>query len=116
MPDARQKSVFFADQSLKDTFEELKDGKHEEKELYLQINKAISELEKNPSAGTKIPKANRPKIYLNKYGANNLWKYDLRDGWRIIYYLKGNSVEILAIILEWMDHEAYERRFGYTER
>jgi hypothetical protein len=45
---------------------------------------------------------------------NNLWKYDLPDGWRLIYTLSTpNKIEILAIILEWFDHKNYERRFGY---
>ncbi len=45
---------------------------------------------------------------------NNLWKYDLPDGWRIIYTITTpNKIEILAIILEWSDHKGYEKRFGY---
>ncbi|MCX6771337.1 MAG: type II toxin-antitoxin system RelE/ParE family toxin [Candidatus Micrarchaeota archaeon] len=116
MQDARAKSVKFADLSLKEAFERLKNGRHEEKELYSQIDNAIRELEKNPAAGIKIPRRVWPRIYVQKYGITTLRKYDLWKGWRLIYTLRGSSIEVVAIVLEWLDHSAYERRFGYHER
>ena len=50
---------------------------------------------------------------MKKYEINNLWKYNLPNGWRLIYTVKASSVEIVSIILEWSDHKSYERRFGY---
>ena len=116
MTDVRAKSVKFADLPLKEAFERLKNGRHEEKELYSQIDGAIKELEKSEKAGIRIPRQNWPRIYVQKYGINNLWKYDLPHGWRLIYTARGTSVEVVSIILEWLDHSAYERRFGYHER
>jgi len=47
-------------------------------------------------------------------GIDNLRKYDLPNGWRLIYTVKGNSVEMVAVILEWSaSHKKYEKRFGY---
>ena len=43
-------------------------------------------------------------------------KYNLPNAWRLAYTLKGNEVEIISIILEWFDHEGYEKRFGYKKR
>lgn len=40
----------------------------------------------------------------------------MRSGWRLIYTISGNKIEIVSIILEWMDHKSYERRFGYRSR
>jgi len=51
---------------------------------------------------------------VQKYQINNLWKYGLPDGWRLIYTIKTpNKVQILAVILEWFDHKEYERKFNY---
>ncbi|MEF8848671.1 MAG: hypothetical protein V5A68_06000 [Candidatus Thermoplasmatota archaeon] len=70
-------------------------------------------MKKNPTCGIKIPRKLCPKGYIKKYEINNLWKYDLPNAWRLIYTIVGNEVKIIALILEWMSHKDYERRFGY---
>ncbi|MFW5846991.1 MAG: hypothetical protein ACOCUU_02405 [Nanoarchaeota archaeon] len=32
---------------------------------------------------------------------------------RLLYSLTGSRVEIITLILEWMSHKDYDRRFGY---
>jgi len=64
-------------------------------------------------SGLKIPKKLWPKLYVQHYGITNLWKYDIPNGWRLIYTIETNEVKIVNIILEWPDHKNYERRFGY---
>ena len=54
-----------------------------------------------------------PKSYLEKYKIDNLWKYDLPNAWRLIYSIKNGQITILSIILEWMNHKDYEKRFKY---
>ena len=55
-----------------------------------------------------------PKEYFRKYGKlDNLWKYNLPNAWRLIYTIKTEEVVVLSVILEWMDHKNYERRFKY---
>jgi len=44
---------------------------------------------------------------------DNLWKYDMPEGWRLIYTNVSDEVQILAVLLEWFDHKEYERRFHY---
>gem|GEM_PF-2928534 len=34
---------------------------------------------------------------------------NLARGWRMVYTLVGNEVEIISIILEWFGHKEYER-------
>lgn len=109
----KKNRVAFVDKKIKNAFEELKNGKSEEKDLAKLIDKALDELEQNPLVGTRIPSNLWPKEYLKKYQITNLLKYDLKNGWRLIYTIKGNEVEILSIILEWFSHKDYERRFGY---
>jgi Txe/YoeB family toxin of Txe-Axe toxin-antitoxin module len=105
--------VTFGEKKIEDEFEALKEGKFEDKQLYNFINRAIQDLKKNPTCGTKIPKDLWPKEYIKKYGVTNLWKYDLPNGWRLIYTIQTNEVMILSVILEWFDHKDYERRFNY---
>lgn len=112
-PDSRAKYVAFADESIKASYEKLAKGKYEDKKLHELISRALDDLKENPVVGIKIPKAIWPSEYLRKYGIDNLWKYDLPNGWRLIYTIKGTSIEVMSIVLEWFDHKNYERRFGY---
>lgn len=104
----------FADINLKKAYDKLKDS--EFSDLYKHITKTFKDIEKNPSCGTAVPKHLIPKIYIKKYDINNLFKYDLPAGWRLLYSLKKEEIEIIAIILEWMSHKEYERRFKYKSR
>jgi Txe/YoeB family toxin of Txe-Axe toxin-antitoxin module len=112
MPE-RISRVSFADVSLKKAFESLKDGKHEDKQLANFILRAIKDLKENPLCGIKIPSKLWPKEYIKKYEITNLRKYDLPDGWRLIYTIEGNELEIISILIEWFNHKEYEKRFGY---
>ncbi len=105
--------IRYADEKLKETLNKLKDSKTEDKKLYEWINRAMDDLEENAFCGIQIQKKLIPKVYLDKYGIDNLWKYDMPRGWRLIYSVTNNEVNVLSIILEWMDHKDYERRFGY---
>ena len=92
--------VAFISEKLKEEFESLKEGKFEDKELYRFIIRAIDDLKKNPSCGIKIQKKLWPKEYIRNYKITNLWKYDLPNGWRLIYTIEANEVKIVNIILE----------------
>ncbi|MAE49708.1 hypothetical protein CMI48_02655 [Candidatus Pacearchaeota archaeon] len=82
--------------------------------LRKHITRAIQDIEQNAFCGIQIPKKLIPKEYVKKYEVTNLWKYDLPDGWRLIYSVTTpNKVEIITLILEWFDHTNYNRRFGY---
>lgn len=105
--------IKFADKKLKESFNKLKDSKTEDKKIYKWINRALDDLEEDAFCGIQIPKKLIPKTYIDKYGIDNLWKYDLPRGWRLIYSIKGGETLIVSIILEWMDHDNYEKRFGY---
>lgn len=105
--------VNFADEKIKESFEKLKNSKTEDKKLYKWIYRAFEDLEENAFCGTRIRKKLIPRRYIKKYGVENLWKYDLPNGWRLIYSIAGNEIKVLSIILEWMDHKDYEKRFGY---
>ena len=105
--------VAFINKKIKEDLELLKKGKFEDKELFKFIDRAMDDLKKDPACGTKIPRKLWPKIYIQKYGITNLWKYDLPNAWRLIYTIETDEVKILNIILEWFNHKDYEKRFKY---
>jgi len=101
--------VIFADNKIEKDFASLK----EDEDIKKNIKRAI-DIEINAFCGIPIPKRLIPKIYIQKYKITNLWKYDLPDGWRLVYTITTpNRIEIVSIILEWFSHPEYERRFGY---
>lgn len=105
--------VVFADRKLKRSYEELEDSKTEDRELYKWLTRAFDDLAENAFCGIQIPKKLIPKEYIKKYGIDNLWKYDLPRAWRLLYSVADDEVKVIAIVLEWMPHKEYERKFGY---
>ena len=103
------KVVFISDELEKD-FNKLKD----DDPIRKGIVRAIKDLQQNAFSGIQIPKRLFPKQYVQEYGITNLWKYDLPNGWRLIYTVTPeNEVELISAILEWFDHKDYERKFNY---
>lgn len=103
------KVVFISD-DLEKSFYSLK----ENDPIRKAIVRAIKDLQKNAFSGIHIPKRLIPKEYIKRYEINNLWKYDLPNGWRLLYTVTPeNEVELISAILEWFDHKSYERRFKY---
>jgi len=104
----RPTEVQFADEKTKKAFNEMN-----EYSLKNFIERAFLDIRNNPFCGIQIPKKLIPREYLLKYNVKNLWKYNLPNAWRLIYSVQGGELIIFAIILEWMDHKTYERRFNY---
>jgi Txe/YoeB family toxin of Txe-Axe toxin-antitoxin module len=106
-------NVVFADAKLKKAFETLKDSRTEDKDLYKQLRRAFEDLQKNAFCGIQIPKKQIPKDYIRKYQIDNLWKYNLPNAWRLVYSVAADKVVVISIVIEWMDHKKYEKRFKY---
>ena len=102
----------FGDEKLKKAYQEL--DAIQEKQLKQWLDRAFEDLEKNVFCGIQLPKRLIPKEYHQKYGPlTNPWKYNLPNAWSRLYTIKRDEVIILSIILEWMDHKDYEKRFNY---
>ena len=106
-------SIKFVDERLMGAFEELKDGKTEDKRVHKWLTRAFKDIEDNAFCGIQVPKKLIPKEYLEAYGIKNLWKYNLPDAWRLLYSIESDQIVVVSIILEWMPHKEYERRFRY---
>lgn len=107
------KEVAFINKELEKSYDVLKAGDFEDKELYKFITRAKEDLLKEPLSGVRVPSRLIPKEYIKHYGIAALWKYDLPNAWRLIYTIVGNEVKIVSVILEWLSHKEYERRFNY---
>lgn len=106
----RPSEVVFADDNVEKDFLSLS----KDNEIRKYIQRAIIDIKQNAFCGIPIPKRLIPKEYIQKYDIQNLWKYDLPDGWRLVYAITTrNKVEIISVILEWFNHSDYERRFNY---
>ncbi|PIO00129.1 hypothetical protein COT72_03135 [archaeon CG10_big_fil_rev_8_21_14_0_10_43_11] len=106
-------TVGFVTQKLRKEFESLRQGVFEDARLYDAIDNATDELKKDPTCGTRIKKSQWPKEYITKYAITNLWKYDLPNAWRLIYTIETDEITIMSIVLKWINHDKYERKFKY---
>jgi len=102
--------VVFIEDKLEISFNSLKSNDPLKKSMI----RAIKDLKQNAFSGIQIPKRLIPKVYIQKYDLNNLWKYDLPRGWRLLYTITAkNEVELISAILEWFNHKNYEKRMKY---
>ena len=101
------------DELKADVEKEIKEGiaKSFNQQLLKSIDNKIEYLKTNPIAGDHAQKP-LPKELIVKYDINNLWIIDLVGYWRMFYTLKPNEIEIIALILEWMDHDKYNKILG----
>ncbi len=105
----RADRIIFAEDKTEEAFNSLL----EEDWLKKAINRVMDTLKENVFSGEKIRKELIPREYIQKYNIDNLFWYKLPKGWRLVYSVAGNDIEVLAIIIEYFDHKNYERRFKY---
>ena len=84
-------------------------------QLLNAIEREKERLFNNPHHGIQIEKMKIPSSYVQQYGVNNLWKINLPNYWRMIYTITGNELEIISILLEFMNHDTYNKIFGYEK-
>lgn len=106
-------TVCFADDQVRQAFFRLASGRAEEKEICCQLNRVFDLLAMDPFCGIQIPKRLFPGAYCIKYGIDNLWKYNFHKNWRLMYSVAGDGTRLVTVVLEWLPHKEYERRFGY---
>lgn len=102
--------VQFINEKVQKAFSELE---KEDPELKKKIERAFNDIKTNPFCGIQIPKRLIPQEYVKKFSIHNVWKYNLPDAWRLLYSIEGGELKVITIVLEWMDHKNYERRFKY---
>ena len=91
--------VMFANEKVKEAFDKLDSGKYEEKQLKQFLIRALEDISKNAFCGIRIPKKLIPEEYVKRYNIHNTWKYNLPDGWRLIYSVENNQLYVISIVL-----------------
>lgn len=107
----REVILRYADEKIKKDLEKLE---KKDSDFYNHVKNALRNIRDDPVCGIKLSNKLIPRIWIKKYGINNLYKYNLPNAWRLLYSLVGGKIEILAIVLGCMDHKNYERRFNYS--
>ncbi|MDP2750978.1 MAG: type II toxin-antitoxin system YoeB family toxin [Nanoarchaeota archaeon] len=94
--------------------QQIKENKQntDEMQLLRSIKQKVDFIKANPFYGDNIPK----EIIPEKYNVQNLWRVELTNYWRMLYTIKGDQVEIICFILDIMDHDRYNKVFGYKKR
>jgi len=102
--------IRFTDSELKEVFKSLK---FSDERLYKEINNALDNINRDPHCGRNAQKKLIPRELAIKHNLRNLWIYNLRKDWRLLYTLSGDDIGIIAIVLDWMDHHDYEKLFRF---
>lgn len=101
--------IRFVDERIQSAFEKLKEGTGDEKDLHSWLVRAFEDIENNAFCGIQIPK----KLIPQDYNVTNLWKYNLPNAWRLLYSIENQQICVVSIVLEWLTHKEYERKFNY---
>lgn len=89
-----------------------------ERTILRSVNQKIEFIKANPHYGKPISKDKIPKEYKIKYGNINLFWIELSNFWRMLYVLtEGDTkVEVIAFVIDIIDHKDYNKKFGYKKR
>ena len=84
--------------------------------LLAAINRLFEVIVNNPFYGENAKKDLIPKEYRQRYDADNIFIADLPDYWRMIYTLESDEIEIIAFVLDIIDHDEYNKKFKFRKR
>ena len=89
----------------------------QERMILKAINYKFELIKNNFQYGDSVAKNLIPEEYSTKYGATNLFRVELPAFWRMLYTLTNNEeVEIIAFVLDIIDHPTYDKKFRYKGR
>lgn len=81
-------------------------------ELKKHIDDAMDLLKLDLFRGNKIEKKLWPKRYIDEHGINNLFRYQLPKGYRMLYTIVSTD-ETICLLIEVLTHKEYDKLFGY---
>jgi Txe/YoeB family toxin of Txe-Axe toxin-antitoxin module len=82
-------------------------------QLLKSVERALNLLKTNPFAGDNVPKNLWQKEFSN---LPNLFRMELSQFWRLLYYVAGDEVKIISVVFEICDHQHYDKIFGYKKK
>lgn len=82
------------------------------------ISDVIKLLKNDSIIGQHMVRQQIPKYYVKRHNVQILYRVELPQHWRLIYTLltihEGDKPSVL--LLELMDHDQYNKRFGYFKK
>jgi len=106
----KPEKVVFVDDELEKSFNSL----NENDPIKKSLSRAIKNIQEDAFCGRNVKKELIPNKIIQKYSINNLWIYNLPDGWRMLYALTSSgNIELIAAVLDWMNHKDYENLFNF---
>ena len=86
-----------------------------ERMILKAVNQKVELIKSNPHFGNPIAKNKIPEEYKQKYGIVNLFRVELPGAWRMLYTLTDgeSEIEIIAFVLDMINHKQYDKKFGY---
>ena len=89
-----------------------------ERTILNALHQKTSLIKANYHYGNPVAKNLIPEEYKLKYGVTNLFRVELPNYWRMLYTLTDgeNEIEIVAFVLDILDHKEYNKKFGYRAR
>jgi len=86
-----------------------------ERTMLNAIRNKVELIKSNHHYGNPISKRLIPREYIEKYGTTNLFRVELPNFWRMLYTLTEGetTIEIIAFVLDIIDHNEYNKKFGY---
>lgn len=86
-----------------------------ESTLLRAIDRKIEIIKTDHRYGNPIAKILIPSEYRQEYEATNLFRVELPNFWRMLYTVKNNEIEIVAFVLDILDHKNYNKKFDYKK-
>lgn len=85
-------------------------------QLLTSINNALRNIKADYKYGDFIPRKYISKATIQKYGTDKIFRVELVGYWRLLYTVIGDEAKIIAFILEYIDHDKYNKIFGYKKK
>lgn len=104
----------FVKSQAKEILNTLNDSK-ESKAILTSFERNKEILKENPQFGNPIRKQLIPKE-LKKMSITNLYRVELANYWRMLYTVEGDGNNIFVFILRIVDHQEYDKLFGYRKK
>ena len=82
-------------------------------QLLKSIQRALDLLKINSFAGDVVPHNLWPAEFEHLH---NLFRMELSQYWRLLYYVTGGEVTIISVVFEIIDHGKYNKLFGYKKK
>ncbi len=79
-------------------------------QLLKSIERALNLLKTNPFVGDSVKQELWPKEFSS---LPNLFRMELSQFWRLLYYVAGDEVKVISVVFEICDHPHYDKLFSY---